>query len=78
MATVSGPPPLNVKLVAPAVGANVPPQVLLVTTGESTSRPAGKVSVIANPVKFPGLPGGLVIAIANLAVPFSVVLFEFP
>ena len=73
--TVSGPPPLRLMLVSPALGAKVPPQVLEVTTGEATSMPGGKVSAMARPLRLPGLPGGLVMAIASLAVPFSEVLF---
>lgn len=44
-------PPVKVRLVAPAVGANVPPQVLVTPGVPATCRPAGNVSVMPTPVR---------------------------
>src|SRR5215471_15720759 len=44
-------PPLNVRLVSPALGANVPPQVSVAFGGLATTSPAGNVSVNATPVR---------------------------
>src|SRR5262245_19631086 len=43
-------PPESVMLPAPATGANVPPQVLVVFGGEATTRPACRLSVKPIPV----------------------------
>src|SRR5262249_7630518 len=43
-------PPLNVRLVSPAAGANVPPHVSVAFGGFATTSPAGNVSVNATPV----------------------------
>src|SRR5215471_15310684 len=43
-------PPLNVRVVSPASGAKVPPQVSVAFGGLATTSPAGNVSVKATPV----------------------------
>ena len=44
-------PPLNVSVVSPGLGANVPPQVVLAPVGESTCNPEGSTSVNDTPVR---------------------------
>lgn len=64
-------PPVKPMLVAPIVGAKVPPQEFDETSGLETSRPAGKVSLMAIPVSPPGLPAGLVMTMLSVDWPLS-------
>src|SRR5262249_21249531 len=57
----------------PAVAVAVPPQVLLRPFGVATTRPAGRLSVNANPVR-PMLLFGLVMLMVSDVVPFSGIL----
>ena len=44
-------PPLNVSVVSPAIGANVPPQVVTTPGVAATCKPEGSTSVNATPVR---------------------------
>lgn len=62
-------PPLKLMAVLPAKGLNVPPQVLVAAGVAATSKPAGKLSVIASPFSVKAF--GLVKLIVNVDVPFK-------
>ena len=62
-------PPLRLMEVAPAVGENVPPHVLLKVNGLATCMPLGNESVKATPVMATLLPVGLVIVMVRVEVP---------
>ena len=62
-------PPLSVSEEPPAEAVSVPPQVLLVVSGEAIFRPAGKLSLKATPVRATLL--GLVSVMVLVLVPFT-------
>ena len=57
-------PPLNVSVVSPEIGANVPPQVVTTPGLLATCNPEGNTSVNATPVR-PTVEFGLVIVNVN-------------
>ncbi len=64
-------PPLRLIVVAPPVGAKVPPQVLMAFGVPATWRAAGKVSLTAIPVSATVLAAGLVIVRVRVEIPFT-------
>src|SRR5262249_27526045 len=68
-------PPERLMLVAPAVGAKVPPQVLTASGAGATSSPAGNGSVMPMPVGGPGLAAGLLPVSVSVLTPFPATLF---
>ena len=62
-------PPERLMLPDPATAVAVPPQVLFRPFGVATTRPAGKLSVKAIPVRLAGF--GLLMLNVNEVVPFS-------
>src|SRR5579859_3613914 len=67
-------PPVKVIVAEPAVAVTVPPQLLLRPLGVATTRPAGRLSVKAIPVRFT-LAFELVRVKPTAAVPFSATAF---
>ncbi len=65
-------PPDKLRLVAAAVGLKVPPQVLLETTGLSTSKPAGNESLMASPLS--AVAFGLLKLMVSVDVPPTAML----
>lgn len=65
-------PPLKLIAVAAASGLKVPPQVFVAAGTAATSKPAGKLSVIAKPVSAKAFE--LVKLIVSVDVPFSTML----
>jgi hypothetical protein len=68
-------PPDRLTLVAAATAVNAPPQVLVAIGVASTSRPAGKGSLMLTPVTPPGLIAGLAMVIVNVDVVLSKIEF---
>jgi hypothetical protein len=65
-------PPDRLMLVLPAAGANVPPQVLVAIGVVSTSRPAGKLSLMLNPLNVNAF--GLLKLMVSVEVPPTAML----
>jgi hypothetical protein len=63
-------PPVRETEVAPATGANTPPQVFVDPGAPATCTPAGKVSVTPIPVRPIGLAAGFVIVIVRVVTWF--------
>jgi len=64
-------PPVSETAPEPAVAVGVPAQVLLILGVEATTRPVGKLSVNARPVRAATLPAGFVIVKVNDVFVFS-------
>jgi len=64
-------PPDKVMLVAPATGANVPPQVFVAVGVASTSIPVGNESVTPTPVKATVFDAGLVTVMVKVEMPLT-------
>lgn len=70
-------PPLRLITPAPAVAVRVPPQLLVVLEGVAITKPAGRLSVNATPVK--GLLDGFCRVIVSVEVaPATIGLGENP